>query len=151
MAFSYSYQDPKDFNQGPTLLEPGACIFTISGYDDNQVSRAGNDMLKLELQVRDSKGRSGKINDYIVGNAPWKLHSLLESIGLATMYGPSGRMDVSRLKGATGSCTVKTEIYTDKEGREIVSSKIDKYTTDYAMANQQRRPSEPEFNDDLPF
>lgn len=88
-------------------LKPGLCEFQVVDAQD-QISKSGNDMVKLSLRVWDSEGKEGQIFDYLVASASWKIASFFESIGNPQAY-ESGEIDTVVVVGAAGKAKLEIE------------------------------------------
>jgi hypothetical protein len=67
------------------LLEPGTYHFKVC-LASNEVSKNGNNMLKLSLFVLDKSGVSHIICDYLLGSMPHKLRNFCETTNLLAQY-----------------------------------------------------------------
>ena len=105
-----------------------------------QVSKAGNAMLKVVLNVTSEQGNSIQIHDYLVANVRWKLKQFALSCGLELKLksGELGELDVIH---KSGRCEVVLE-KSDK-GEFLKVKKYIKTTGEDIV--------EPLEEDDIPF
>lgn len=127
-------------NQKGTLT-PGLADFEIIKAVDD-ISKNGNPMMKLQVNVVDSKGREGTIFDYITSNAQWRIKGLLDSLGNPDLY-TSGNIIPSDLVGGKGQAILFLQ--KDKTGQYGDSIKI----RDYLPREEVKQPA-PQ-SDDIPF
>jgi len=73
----------EDTNDDFSPVPAGTYQFVIVDAQET-TSKAGNNMLKVELDITGPKHAKRKIWDYIVESAGWKLKMLVESVGMTT-------------------------------------------------------------------
>jgi len=88
------------------LLPAGTYPFTIIEAQDT-VSKAGNDMIKLQLRVYTPDGADRFVYDYLLEKFGLKLLAFCESVGLEGAYA-AGELNAELCKGREGF--VKLEI-----------------------------------------
>ncbi len=149
MQFNYIYEEA-DQNELVSVLTPGDATFQVKNVHnkdkngENMRSSKGDDMIKVELLVKDSHGKSGMVYEYITSKMGWKLRALCKSIGKENLYNKSGNMDVTQLKYGTGSCSVKTHSSAGYDDKTV----IDKFYEGVAKNDPSLPNTE---DDDLPF
>ena len=90
------------------ILIAGEADFTIDKAEETVAKKSGNPMLKLELKVWDKNGTEGKVWDYIVDSARWKILQLCDSIGRLELY-DAGEVTPYALEGQSGKCIITVE------------------------------------------
>ena len=135
------------------LIPPGIYDFQVINAEET-TSKAGNEMMKLQLTVWDEKGRERTIYDYLLESLEWKVGHFAEATGLFDNY-VKGMLPADMCIGKSGQCKVyiqqdKTGTYGDKNSiadyiptSEAIAAKADK------KANNSK--SVPDLNDDIPF
>lgn len=68
-----------------SLLEPGIYPFQVT-QASNEISKSGNDMLKLTVMIWDKGGSMHYIYDYLLEAMGYKLRHFCESTGLMGKY-----------------------------------------------------------------
>lgn len=138
-TMKFNKEDTQDY-----LIEDGAeCDFSIKTCEET-TSKAGNEMLKLTIRVRDKQGRVDNIWDYITKKQYFKLKDLMPAIGKAAMLEPNEPEITWRdLQGCKGKCIVKVEPAKDGYAERLA---IKTY-----IASKEQKTSEEELNDDIPF
>lgn len=123
------------------LLEKGNYAFLVKNATE-QVSKQGNQMIKLTLIVWGEDGREHKIFDYLMESMEFKLHHFCYSIGLGEMS-EKGEFDCEKVIQKQGEC--KIYIKEDKTGEYLPKNSI----ADYIIPSDKK---EKNFKDDeLPF
>lgn len=128
------------------LLPKGNYSFEISDAKD-EVSKSGNEMIKLILNVYDENGNSRLIFDYLLESIAYKLRHAAEACGLLEKY-ESELLIAEDFKGKTG--IVSVGIQKDKTGNYPDKNTI----KDYVIKKYDESPKDhvPNFPDeDLPF
>jgi hypothetical protein len=90
------------------LLTPGQCDFEVKQAQSVQSKSSGAEMIKLTLEVFDSKGESGIVFDYLLEAMPHKLRHFAYAVGLGHVY-EEGEFDPDVLQGKAGRCIIRTE------------------------------------------
>jgi hypothetical protein len=124
-------------------FDEGLCMFHVINVIDT-CSQKGNDMLVIEMQVWDNRGKEGVLKEYILDHPDfdWKLHDFLDSINLSDMYLEGGTFDLDRIRGQAGKFILKYK--KDKDGEEQKNIK-------YVIPMPEQTPPPISFNDDIPF
>lgn len=144
---------PKSENEiaADGLLTPGIYGFEIMEAED-QISKAGNEMIKLTVHVFDD-GEPVTIFDYLMEKVAYKLRHAAAACGLLDDY-ERGALDAADFQGKTGRC--KVVIQKDKAGQFPDKNGIADYLKPDAAA--QTRPatarakvSADDLNDSIPF
>lgn len=144
---------PKSENEitSENLLTPGIYGFEIMEASD-EVSKAGNEMIKLTVHVFDD-GEPVTIFDYLMEKVAYKLRHAAEACGLLADY-ESGILDAIDFQGKTGRC--KVAVQKDKTGQYPDKNGIADYLKPDAAA--QTRPASArvkapagDIDDDIPF
>lgn len=71
--------------QTMALLEPGIYQFQVSSAI-NEVSKSGNEMIKLSLLIWDKEGNTHHLYDYLLEAMAYKLRHFCETMGLINKY-----------------------------------------------------------------
>lgn len=130
-------------------FEPGRYRFKIVNAQD-MVSKAGNIMIKIELEVWNESQRHLTCFDYLLPNLQsmaWKFKHLLESVGLDEEYN-KGILNLELLKNKIGFVELVFEEKNEKnylKPKDYLFIKDDTHPT--VASNQQ----DTEFNDEIPF
>lgn len=92
--------------QEMNLRDPGEYDFLVVEAED-KLSRAGNDMAEIKLQMEDGQGRRFHITDYLVGTdgMAYKVRHFAEAVGLLAEY-EKGNLPAEIMTGRTGRCKV---------------------------------------------
>lgn len=130
------FQPKKDEELGAYgVLPAGTYDFVVSKAID-KVSKAGNEMIELELVVSSTEGAKSKVYDYLLEALSWKLKHFCASVGLLKQY-EAGILTAERCKDLKGVC----EITLQKDESGIYHDK--NVVKDYVAANVN--------NEDVPF
>lgn len=95
------------------LFPAGTYDFEVQAAED-QVSKAGNEMIKLTLRVYAQDGSFTTVFDYLLESVAYKLRHAAAACGLMRAY-DSGRLEASDFEGRSGRC--KLRIQKDKDGQ----------------------------------
>lgn len=123
-------------------VKEGICSFLILNAEETK-SKAGNQMIKLTVEITDKEGRYCIVFDYLVANAQWKIKNLCESIGEIETY-ESGEISADMLKNKYSECEVITE--EDPSNQYPPKLKIKKY-----LKRDEDKSADAEIDDDIPF
>jgi hypothetical protein len=102
---------------GSDTLPTGTYDFEVKSAED-QVSRSGNEMIRVDLQVfapdngqkhRLPSGRTVRITDYLMDKVRWKLNSFLHEIGMFDEVEARGDLPAHSLVGKSGKVQVYVE------------------------------------------
>jgi len=136
-------------------LEAGPGTFEIISCDD-VLSKNGNPMYVLQLNVTDDNGSTRLVKDYIVkaGLGMRKLKHFCESIGFSEEY-KKGILNLNLLPKKRGLCVIGYRDGTDKQGNPAKFAEIQDYIP---SAQGQAKPvkerqaqSDYDFDDSIPF
>lgn len=121
----------------------------IKSFDE--VSKAGNTMIKLELDIYSENGGRTRIFDYILESIPHKLKHFCQTAGLEKEY-ETGDITADMCRNRTGRCLVVVK--QDKSGEYPDKNEI----KDYCKPEQnQEKQAEKKMNlddineEELPF
>lgn len=130
------------------VWKPGVYDFEIRAAEDT-VSKSGNDMVKLTVDIFNEEGRKQTIFDYLLESVPYKLRHCVDVCGLGKQY-DSGFLDAVEFEGKTGRC--KLNIQKDKTGQYPDKNGIADYVVEEAPQPVKFRPREmADLDDDIPF
>lgn len=127
------------------LLPVGEYFFTIAGAE-NKVSKAGNEMIALKLEIWNGEKKIGVIFDYLIESMGFKLRHCCDVCGLINKYN-AGTLEADDFIGANGNC--KVDIQPAKDGFDPKN-----IIRDYIKGNENsptRDESRPVQDDGLPF
>lgn len=85
----------------------GAYDFEVAAAED-AISKAGNEMIVLELQVFDRNGNRRNMKDWLVDSVPVKLKNVCDAVGLHTAYA-NGDVASYDFVGRTGKLMLTIE------------------------------------------
>ena len=117
------------------LLPEGNYGFEISGAEDT-VSKAGNDMIKLQVRVFNDDGQFIIMSDYLLEAIAYKLKHCCDACGLSEKY-ESGEIVAEDFIGSTGE--LKLKIRKDPNGQYPDQNNI----IDYIVPNEGEEPLKP--------
>ena len=148
--------DHKSLNE-TKQIKAGICDFEIIDCTE-MVSKAGNPMAKIVLELTDSSNNKVTVNDYILSSFVWKIKKLLESIGMQNMF-ETDNLNSDDLIMSRGKCVMGYEEI-DNGVQKRSFPKVKEYISkdkvsaeNNELATQQMQDVEPPayFNDDIPF
>ena len=148
--------DHKNLND-TKQIKAGICDFEIIDFTE-MVSKAGNPMAKIVLELTDSSNNKVTVNDYILSSFVWKIKKLLESIGMQNMF-ETDNLNSDDLIMSRGKCVMGYEEI-DNGVQKRSFPKVKEYISkdkvsaeNNELATQQMQDVEPPayFNDDIPF
>lgn len=118
----------------PVVIPEGEYDFKIVDFK-REKSKSGANMAHLVMRVDTENGHS-LIHEYIVliKNQEWKISAFFRSIG-QKKRGERVSMDWNKVLNAKGKAHVYIDTFTDNQGKERQSNKIDRYI-DFAQANE---------------
>lgn len=137
------------------ILEEG--LFPIGEYSFEileaveAVSKRGNQMIKLTLNVQNDQGGGITIFDYLMAAMPLKLRRCAEACNLLHKY-DEGHLDAFDLQGKTG--LLKLSVEQDKTGQYPDKNIVNEYLVkDAAQTKESQAPSydAKKLDDDIPF
>ena len=139
------------------LYPEGTYGFQIISADE-RVSKSGNDMIELKLQVYSNEGKFILVNDYLLESMMFKLLHACEACGLQSKY-ESGQLDAEDFIDKTGY--LKLTIQKDKTGQYPDRNSVKDYVVSVdevgavkekmAAAKKIYEPASDDMADDLPF
>lgn len=99
-------------------------LFPVGEYDfdvikaTDEISSAGNEMIKLELDIYAANGNKTRVFDYLLEVLAYKLKHFCDCVGLSKEY-EEGKLNAAKCKGKAGRCKIgiqkdKTGEYPDK-------------------------------------
>jgi hypothetical protein len=115
--FDVQWQDPNEMT-AYKLLEPGEAKFLVNRIFDTSPngnrmcsSRTGEEMIKVEFEVTDSKSNTGLVNEYIIASQAWKVKQICWAINKPEIYmeGKENGINIQRMVGHSGQCILKTD------------------------------------------
>lgn len=121
------------------IFSPGEYRFKVTKAEP-QTSRAGNEMIALQLLVKDDKTTT-TVFDYLIGTekAFWKVKNFCKSVGISSVLVPDGQLDSADCVDRTG--TVQLTIEPEADGYPE-KNKVDDYVISTFSAKEP---------DDIPF
>lgn len=127
----------------PTLLEAGVYPFEVIGASE-EISKAGNEMIKIKINVRGDKGQSAHIYDYLMEKMAFKLRHFCEATGLLVKY-EAGTLSQLDCEGKKGWVRIKVE---PAKGNYDAKNSVEDYIKPiHAPASDvQRKLTPEEFN-----
>jgi len=137
---------PKTENeiQFENLLEPGIYNFSVVKAED-AISKAGNEMIKLNLKVWDKNGHERFVFDYLLEALAYKIKHFCDAVGLADKY-QNGAFNASDCLDKSGN--VKVDIQKDKTGLYHDKNIV----VDYLVETTASQSKKDTFEDsDIPF
>lgn len=130
------------------LVSDGQYQFEVTNAEDTQ-SKAGNDMIKLVLNVWDAEGKQHTIYDYLLESMPKKLKHFARHLGLIAKY-ESGELLAEDCIGKCG--TLDLVIQEDKSGKYPPRNSVVNYVEKKDFVNHGSPVTEGDlFDDDIPF
>lgn len=135
------------------LMEDGIYDFEVIAAE-NKVSSKGNDMMEIKLNVFDSEGEPRSKRDWIMPQMAKKFKHFHNACDIMDKYN-AGTLEPEDVIGKTGKLMIKTEPYTNKDGLQVMSNKIDDYVKRdnleaYSKASSKAAGETLE-GDDIPF
>lgn len=116
------------------------------GTAEDKVSNAGNEMIKVDVTVFDSKGNKRFVYDYLMDALPYKIRHACAAMGLLDKY-EAGQITADDF--INKSCKVKLRIKKDPSGTYADKNEIQ----DYVVEEKTSKPTtaKPELDDTIPF
>jgi hypothetical protein len=127
-----------------------------------EISKAGNEMIKLELWIFDPSGGRRLLFDYLINGerTSWKIRHFASSCGLLSQY-DKGLLMAPEIVGRTGRCTIGTQQAKDSFPAKNVVRGYVKGAASAANAsprpasarpsNRVKAPAGPDMDDEIPF
>ena len=152
--------DPKseaEVNTGGALWPRGEYDFEVVAAEET-VSKSGNEMIALELDIYDSAGKSKRIFDYLVGipEAQFKVRHFAAAVGLLAQY-ETGELGDEMLEGRTGRCKINIKKGTDGfADNNAVADYVKPVETEHVadesvQTGAKKNLAKQDLNDDIPF
>jgi hypothetical protein len=144
--------------QSSGVWEDGIYDYEIKDASE-ETSRAGNDMIKLEVWIFNQAGNRKLLFEYLVASekAAWKVREFAASSGLLTQY-DTGTLIANEIVGRTGMCEVgiqpERDGYPEKNvvRRWMMKDKPKAPSAAQKMTNNRvKSPAGPDLDDEIPF
>lgn len=119
--------------QSELLIPAGVYPFTVTTAE-NKKSKAGNDMIELELRVFMPDGRERGLRDWLMEKMAFKLFHFCAYTGLATKY-EAGTLEAGDCVGRSGFA--KIIVQADKQGQYPDRNSV----ADYARSADGKMPA----------
>ena len=149
MAFSYSGNGDPEAKQEYKMMEDGGEYeFDISNAEE-RTSRAGNQMLVLDLQPTDPEFSGKTIKQYIVVNEYWDNNIAKLRASAGKDHGSPASFEASQVIGWRVNAKVKHEEYEKDDGTEAISEKVAYFVVNSVQSTQTPPPSGTK--DQVPF
>lgn len=129
------------------LWAAGIYGFEIATAEET-ISKSGNEMIKLALNVYDDKGNSKVLFDYLLDTIPGKIKHLADICNLSIQYN-DGNLQAFDLMGKKG--LLKLIIQKDKSGQYADKNSIIDYITEEKQTNNEIPAGNPILDDEIPF
>ena len=152
--------DPKseaEVNTGGALWPRGEYDFEVVAAEET-VSKSGNEMIALELDIYDSAGKSKRILDYLIAlpETQYKVRHFATAVGLLTQY-ETGELGAEMLEGRTGRCKINIKKGTDGfADNNAVADYVKPVETEHVadesvQTGAKKNLAKQDLNDDIPF
>lgn len=122
-----------------SLLEAGAYPFEILDATDT-VSKNGNDMIKLKLNIFGNNGEQVHVYDYLLEKLAFKLRHFAETTSLLKDY-ESGQLDSFACVGKTGFVKLDIEEQVGYSPRNVVKDYVAQKTVTQNGGNGAKKPT----------
>jgi len=133
------------------LWKRGLYDFEVVEAED-RTSKAGNDMVELQVRIYNQEGRSRVIFDYLVATEAtgYKIRHFASATGMLAQY-EKGELDAKQMLGKTGRCQLG--IQKDKQGLYPDKNIINDYVPKVAGGESgvSSAPAADEMDDEIPF
>ena len=132
------------------LLPPGTYDFEVVDAAD-KTSKAGNEMIELNLRVFDADGGHRFVRDYLLESIPHKLRHVAYACGLGESY-EAGSLAAHDFLDRAGR--VKLVIKKDKTGQYSDQNSVKDYVLPEDATHPYQRPpatQAAEIDDEIPF
>lgn len=151
MTFNFTPKTDEEINR-MKLLQEGKYGFLIRNATE-KVSKSGNEMIELYLEVFSNDGGSVFVSDYLVSTEKmsWKIKHFCQSISIESEY-ETGRINVHSIMEKQGRATIVIENNKDYPSRNKVKDYIpnEKQIKDDSIQENSKKLEIPE-DEDLPF
>jgi hypothetical protein len=126
-------------------------------FAQEKISKSGNEMIELTLELKDCKGKTGKIFEYLLvsnDKSLWKTENFFKSAGKPEIYS-SGAFGAGECMQLSGQCEIDNE-ENSFNGNVTVRPKIKAFvpmSAEYQAISSGVAPNPVDdfFNDDIPF
>lgn len=130
------------------LMEEGDYDFIVVNAE-NVISKAGNEMIKLKLNVWDKQGKEKCVFDYLLESMDYKLRHFCEITGLIDTYN-SGDVDAMDCLNKSGKAHIIIDIGKEKPGGGFYDDR--NAIKDYVKSEIKQTKKDDKFeSDDIPF
>lgn len=155
MTFNFKPKTDEEIER-MNLLSDGAYRFTVRNAVET-VSKSGNPMVRLDLEIYGHDGGSTFITDYMVSSEKmaWKIKHFCETLGLLEQY-QKGMLDTPNLIRSEGYAQVVTEKRSEYPARNKVKDygKPKEKKANTILSPTKADPNNPlelKEDEDLPF
>lgn len=140
---------PKTADQVQAEQQSAFGVWPAGTYDfeimeaEDTTSKAGNEMITLNVTIFDDKGKSRRIYDYLLEAMMYKLLHACEACGLLNQY-HAGELHASHFIGQSGKCVVT--VRPAKDGYPEKNA-----IGDYVVPVKKVEPGERLVDDEIPW
>jgi len=131
------------------LMENGVYDFEVISAEEKTSSK-GNAMMEIKLNVFEHDGTIRNVRDWIMPQMAKKFKHFHNACGMMDKY-EAGNLEANDVIGKTGKCVIKSEPYTNKDGLEVFSNKVDDYVKRDNLEAYNKASSKVELDDEIPF
>lgn len=152
--FGFDYYEPKDLID---LMAEGEGDFKIIKAINRQ-SKAGNDMMVLDMRVRDCNGKEGFCTEFLVQGADesskkrlaTKIKNIAKAINKPELYGPKAMLAPQDLLGCKGKCYIKVQAGGEYPDKNVIAKYL--VSQDFVDAEREQLANEQiaQLDDELP-
>lgn len=144
-------QEAADERLASYLWEKGDYDFEVLDCSD-EVSKKGNEMIKLMLKVYNNDGKTQNVFDYLLESMEHKLRHAAYAVGLGERY-EAGDLEAADFEGKSGKLTLDIQPAKDGYGAKNVAK--DYVVSDEAQAKRSAaktsRVVHEDLDDEIPF
>lgn len=140
-------QEQKERMEANLWPKGSVCDFEVKDAEDTQ-SKAGNDMIKLTLQVFNDKGKSQFLFDYLLASMAYKLRHAAYACGIGSRY-EAGDLSASDFIGKAGRLEIGVQAA--KDGYGARNTVQDYVLSDSQFTAAQNAKTETQNLQDIPF
>lgn len=143
-----------------SLLEPGVYPFEVIAANE-EISKAGNEMIKIKINVFGSDGKQAHVFDYLMEKLQFKLRHFCETTGLLAKYeaGTLSELDCEGKAGfvkikidpANGSYSAKNSVQDYVKPAAASAPDVPRKLTPAEFATKHELDEKAKFDDDIPF
>jgi len=140
----------EDLDKMNPTFEYGKCDFQIKEAK-TAVSKAGNDMLVLDLKLWDKNGASRYAKSWLVftDKMMWKVKNFCASIEKPEWY-EKGDIPEEELTDMSGQCMTAGEEYENKDGNKRMRANVEDFVP-YSKEAKEEKKDDKFFDDDIAF